>query len=390
VTSTALVLRNFQRGRLRTILTASSIALSIFLVCAVLTLPQGFRSILDRMASTTRISVHNKAGITYFMPYSYLARIRAVPGVAAAASFSWFGGIYDEPKNLFPNFAVDVEATGDVWPDFKIDPQALADFRRYRDGALVGYQTMRSFHWNVGDRVTLRGTVWPVDLDFRILGVLPEGTGNPVWFMFNRVYLEEALRAKGLSAERIGMIWVRVADPAEVDPVMRRIDDLFRNSDFETAAETEKSFFESFMSSLSGITRIIMAVGFLVVAAVVFIAANTCSMSIRERSGEIAILKALGFRRRRILALLLAETLVLAWVGGATGAFTAYGLFKLLARLGATGVTPALGPLSMFIITVSILVQGVFLSLVVGILAGIVPSWGAARRPVAAALREVF
>ena len=150
MTSTRLVLRNFSRNRLRTILTAASVALSIFLVCAVLTLPQGFRSILDRMASTTRISVHNKAGITYFMPYGYLARIRAIPGVAAAASFSWFGGIYDEPKNLFPNFAVDVDAAGEVWPDFNIAPTALADFRRHRDGARS--KIMQRFPSEIGGR----------------------------------------------------------------------------------------------------------------------------------------------------------------------------------------------------------------------------------------------
>jgi putative ABC transport system permease protein len=302
----------------------------------------------------------------------------------------WFGGIYDEPKNLFPNFAVDADVVNDVWPDYQIDPRALDDFRRYRDAALVGYQTMRQFHWKVGDQVALRSTAWPVDLEFRIVGEMPEGTGNPVWFLFNRVYLEEAMRAKGLSADVTGVIWVRVANPSEIDAVMARIDDLFRNSDSESSSETEKSFYQSFMSSLSGITNIILGVGFLAAAAVVFIAANSSSMTIRERAGEIAMLKALGFRPRVILGLLLAETLALALVGGLAGAFGCYGLLTLLARLGATGVTPALGPLSMFVMTTSILVEGILLSLLIGILAGIIPSWGAARKPVAAALREVF
>jgi putative ABC transport system permease protein len=390
MTYVTLVLRNFRRNRLRTLLTGASITLSIFLVCAVLTLPGGLNAILSRMSSSTRITVHNKAGLAYVLPYSYLQKIRAVPGVTAATSFSWFGGIYDEPKNLFPNFAVDPEVVGDVWPDYKIDGQALADFRRYRDAALVGYQTMRNFHWKIGDRVTLRGTAWPVDLDFRIVGELPERTGNPVWFLFSRVYLEEAVRAKGQSAEIAGMIWARVQNPADVPVVMRRVDELFRNSAAETASETEKSFFESFMSSLSGLTHIILAVGFLVVVAVVFITANTCSMAIRERATEIAILKALGFRWRAILALLLAETMVLALGGGALGAFAAYGVLKMLAALGATGAKPGLGPLSMFLVTPWNLAQGILLSALVGVVAGVVPSWGAARKPVAAALREVF
>jgi putative ABC transport system permease protein len=385
-----LVSRNFRRGRLRTVLTAASIMLSIFLACTVLTLPSGLAALVERVTSGSRVLVHNKAGLSYMMPYSYLQKVRAVPGVTAATSFSWFGGVYDEPKNLFPNFAVDADAAGDIWAEFRIDPQAIADFRRYRDGALVGYQTMRKFRWKLGDRVTLRSTIWPVDLDFRIVGVLPEPHGNPMWFLFSRTYMEEALRAKGLSADFAGMIWARVDDPANVGTVMRRIDDLFRNSDAETATETEKSFFESFMSSLSGLSNVILAVGFLVVAAVVFITANTCSMTIRERASEIAILKALGFRRFAILALLLTETLALALGSGVIGAVAAYGVLKLLAALGATGARPGLGPLSMFLVTPWHVLEGILLSLFVGVVAGVVPSWGAARKPVAEALREVF
>jgi putative ABC transport system permease protein len=390
MTYRTLVWRNLRRNRLRTFLTAASITLSIFLVCAVLTLPSGLTAMVDRLASGSRILVHNKAGITYLMPYGYLQKIRAVPGVSAATSFNWFGGIYDEPKNLFPSFAVDAETVDVIWAEFRIDRQAIADFRRYRDAALVGYQTMRQFRWKIGDRVTLRSTVYPVDLEFRIVGVLPEPHGNPMWLLFSRTYLEEAVRAKGGSADYAGMIWARVEDPADVPAVTRRIDDLFRNSDAETASETEKSFFQSFLGSLSGIASIILAVGFLVVAAVVFITANTCSMAIRERAAEIALLKALGFRAGAVLGMLLAETLALSLGGGALGACSAYGVLKLLAEIGATGARPGLGPLSMFLVTPWHVLEGLLLSLLVGVVAGVIPSWGAARKPVAAALHEVF
>jgi putative ABC transport system permease protein len=390
MTFATLVLRNLRRNRLRTALTMASVTLSVFLVCSVLTLPNGLNAMLNRMSSGTRITVHNKAGLAYAMPYSYLQKIRTVPGVVAATSFNWFGGIYDEPKNLFPNFAIDADTVEQIWPDFAIDPQAVSDFHRYRDAALVGYQTMQKFGWKVGDRVTLRGTAFPVDLDFRIVGELPEPHGNPVWFLFSRTYLEEAVKAKGLSADSAFMIWARVDDPGVIDDVMRRIDDLFRNSNAETSSETEKSFFQSFMSSLSGLMNVIMAVGFLVVASVVIITANTASMGIRERATEIAMLKALGFRRFAILGLLLCETLALALVGGSVGAGAAYGVLKLLARLGATGAKPGLGPIAMFLVTPWNLFEGILLSLFVGVIAGVIPSWGAARKPVAQALREVF
>jgi putative ABC transport system permease protein len=342
------------------------------------------------MSSATRITVHNKAGLAYAMPYSYLQKIRAVPGVKAATSFNWFGGIYDEPKNMFPNFAIDADTIDRLWPDFQIDPQAIVDFKLHRDAALVGYHTMTRFNWKVGDRVTLRGTAYPVDLDFRIVGTLPEPHGNPVWFLFSRTYLEEAVKAKNVAMSDAFMIWARVDDPALLNGVMQRIDDLFRNSSAETSSETEKSFFQSFMSSLSGLTSVIMAVGFLVVAAVVTITANTASMGIRERATEIAILKALGFQRWTILSLLLCETMAIASFGGSLGAGAAYGILKLLAHLGATGAKPGLGPLAMFIVTPWNVAQGVLLSLTIGVIAGVIPSWGAARKPVAEALREVF
>ncbi len=385
-----LIRRNLGRNRLRTALTTISIALSIFLVCAVLTLPEMFRIIIHHFASSTRVLVHNKAGLAYLLPYGYLAKVRSVAGVAAASSFTWFGGTFDDPKHMFPNFAVDVEAIADVWPDYEIDARVLEEFRRSRDGALVGPRVFRRFGWHVGDRFTLRSTVWPVDLDLRIVGVLPEGKDNPEVVWFSRVYLDEALGAKGLSANVVPMIWARVEKPSEIVPAMQRIDALFRNSDHETETETEKSFILNFMGSLEGMTRLITAVGFLVVAAVVFIAANSCSMSIRERSRETAVLKAIGFGRSLLLQMFLAEAVSLSVVGGFAGAFGAYGFFKLLGMLGATGITPALGPLSLFVMTVSVLVEGLFLSILIGMLAGFVPSWSAAQRPVAAALREIF
>lgn len=390
MTVLGLIRRNLARNKLRTALTALSIALSIFLVCAVLTLPEMFRIIIHHFASSTRVLVHNKAGLAYLLPYGHLAKVRTVPGVAAASSFTWFGGVFDDPKNMFPNFGVDVDAVADVWPDYGIDTKVLEEFRRRRDGALVGPRLIRRFRWQVGDRFTLHSTVWPVDLDLRIVGVLPEGKDNPEVVWFSRVYLEEALSAKGFSANVVPMIWARVEQPSEIMPAMARIDALFRNSDHETETETEKSFILNYMGSLEGVTRLITAVGFLVVAAVIFIAANSCSMSIRERSSETAVLKAIGFGRRLLLRIFLSEAVSLSVVGGFAGAFGAYGFFKLLAWMGATGITPALGPLSLFVMTISVLVQGLFLSILVGMVAGIVPSWSAARRPVAAALREIF
>jgi len=169
---------------------------------------------------------------------------------------------------------------------------------------------------------------------------------------------------------------------------MWAIDDLSRNSDYETACETEKSFFSNFMGSLQGFVRILLIVTALVALCIVFIAANTASMTVRERSAEIAVLKAIGFRRSVIFGTLVAESLVLSLFAGATGVFAAYGITRVL-QVFAAG-NPALGPLSSFLLTPPVVAQGLLLSLGVGLLAGIAPALGAARRPVAQSLREVF
>jgi putative ABC transport system permease protein len=198
------------------------------------------------------------------------------------------------------------------------------------------------------------------------------------------------LRAAGLGGLGfLGTIWLRVDQPERVGPLMAEIDALFRNSDAETASETEKSWFANFFGMLQGLVTVILIVTGLVALCIVFIAANTASMSVRERMGEIAVLKALGFSRRLVFGTLLAEATVLAIAGGAAGALASLGLTSLL-RAGASGWNPQLGPLGSFVVTQAILVQGLFLALFVGLVSGVVPALGASRRPVAQTLREVF
>lgn len=383
-----LVRANLGRNPLRTALTGAAITLAVALVCLLLTMPEGLNALLDNLTNNTRISVHNKAGIVYAMPASFTRKVRQVDGVAAAVAMTWFGGAYEEAGRVtFPNFAVEVDQVGAVYPDYKIPPEQLADFQRYRDGAIVGRQTMQKYGWKVGDRITLRSTVWPANLDLRIVGEIPNDRAPMLWL--NREYLDQALKAQGRSGLGIaGMIWVRASDPARVNAIMRTVDDLSRNSEAETASETEKSFFSNFFGSLQGFVTIVLIVTGLVALCIVFIAANTASMAVRERAGELAVMKAIGFTRGIIFGTLLAEAVVLSTVAGLLGVALTMGLTGLLRA--AAGSNEALGPLGSFIVTAPVIVQGVFLSLFVGMIAGVVPSWGAARKSVVQTLHEVF
>lgn len=382
-----LVFANLRRNPLRSLLTGGAIALAVLLVCILLTMPAGLDALISRLASNTRISVVNKAGLVYVMPYAFARKIRALPGVEDAVAQLWFGGAFEEAGRVtFPNFAVEADRVAAVYPDWNISPEGLADFRRYRDGAIVGRETMKKYGWKIGDRITLRSTVWPADLDLRIVAEIPNDRSPILWL--SREYLEQTLEAKGFKLGVAGIVWVRVKDPKDVNAVMLQIEELTRNSEAETSTQTEKSFFSSFFGSLEGFVTILMTVTLLVSLCIVFIAGNTASMAVRERAGELAVLKAIGFRRRTIFSMLIAETVVLASLAGAAGVGLAVGLTRLLRQVSLG--SPQLGPLGGFIVTEGVVVQGLLLSLAIGVLAGLVPAWGASRKPVAETLREIF
>lgn len=384
---TRLILANLLRNKLRTAFTAGAITLAVVLVCLLLTMPAALDRLLDSAASDVRISVHHKAGLVYTMPESFTRKVRSVDGVEAAVGMLWYGGAFEESgKVSFPNFAVEAEHIGAVYPDYPIAPEQLEEFVKYRDGAIVGRQIMDKYEWKLGDRVALTSTAWPADLDFRIVGVIEDPQAPSFWF--NRKYLDQAMEAKfGQGLGVMGTIWVRANDPSKVGSIMQTIDDMSRNSEAETASETEKSFFANFFGSLQGFIRIILLVTGLVTLCIIFIAANTASMNVRERSGEIAVLKAIGFARRSIFGSLFGEAVLISTLAGLLGLGLAIGFTNVLRGFAGGG---GMGPMSGFVLTAPVLVQGLFLSLFIGMLAGVVPSFGAARRPVVEALREIF
>jgi putative ABC transport system permease protein len=383
-----LVLANLRRSPLRSGLTATAIAFAIALVCLLRTMPEGLDAILDYAASGTRVVVLNQAGFDYPLPYAHLQRVRALPGVHAAASWTWYGGMVDRDEGVaFPSFATEPDVIAEVFPDFGLSAEALAAFQGRRNAAIAGRATASSYGWKIGDRVALLGSVYPVDLELELVEILPHDL-SPV-LLFHREYLEQSLRAAGLDLDTASLLYVRVDDRARIEPLRSEIDAMFRNSAAQTLSETEKEYFKNMFSALDAFVAITIAVTVLVALSIVFIAANTASLAVRERAAELAVLKAIGFRRRLVFGLLVLEAGLLALAGGAAGAFGSLAL-TLALKGAATSLMAQVGPLGSFVVTRAIVVQGLFLALFVGMLAGVVPSFGAAKKSVAATLREVF
>lgn len=380
-----LIWKNLGRNKLRSVITGIAIAFAVAMVCVLRMLPAALDAMLDSMSAGTRISVHNKAGLTYSLPYAYVNKVRAMPGVVDVATYQWFGGVVNEDNGVqFPNFAVDSDHVAVVFEDWNIDAKALEDFENYRDGALVGTMTMKQQGWKIGDLITLKSTIVPVEAKLRIVGEIERGPF--VWF--SREYLEQAMLAQGLSFDTTGTLWVRIDDASQVNPLMARIDETFRNSEAETSSETEKAFFSNMMSSAQGYVTILLIVAGVVTLCIVFIAANTASMSVRERVGELAIMKALGFRWRTLFTTLVVEAALLSTVAGAVGVLLSIGATNALRAI--TAGSASAGPMNAFFVSNAVLVQTLFVAFFIGIVSGAFPAFGASRKSVAQTLREVF
>ena len=313
--------KNALRNRRRTVLTVLSITISIFLVSTL-------EAVVDTLyrpsnGSSTphlRLVVHRSTSITQSLPESYRQRLQTVPGVKYLVGLTWFGGQYIDERNFFANFATDTENFEKVFDEYAIPPDQLAAWKSERTGALVGRKLMEKFKWQVGQRVTLKGTIYPINPEFTIRAVYttPDGTEEDA-FYFHYGYFDEALGRLG----QIGSFTIKADSAESVPHIIDTVDGMFRNTAAETKTEAEQAFALGFVSMLGNVKLLLTAISAAVVFTILLVAGNTMAMSIRERTGEVAILKTLGFRRNTILILLVGESLVIALLGGLLGALGA-------------------------------------------------------------------
>ncbi|MGD0670934.1 MAG: FtsX-like permease family protein [Candidatus Binatus sp.] len=374
----ALVLKNLLRSKRRTILTVVSIAVSLFIFSALVSVPTAANQILSDTASSTRIATHNKAGLAYPIPEAYKQRIMSVPHVEVVLAESWFGGVYHEVYDEFPNLAVDPEQADLMWPDYGISKEQFEQFKKIRTACLVGGDTMKRFHLHLGQQIQLRGTLYPFNVTLNIVGTF-SGKAPPNFLLFRRDYLEEAAGRPGM----VDNIWVKIDKPENVPQVIAAIDEGFANSSAETLSESEAAFIGSFMDQYRTFFRMAELLGFIVVLMIGLVAANTAAMSIRERRGEIAVMRSIGFPSRTILSMLLAESILIGLAGGIIGCGAAYIVLKVFS------VGNAAGPLGSIHMQPAIATETLVVAALIGLFSALVPASSAARRNIVDALRTV-
>jgi putative ABC transport system permease protein len=374
-----LVVKNLFRSKRRTLLTIFSIAVSLFIFSALVSLPTVANQILADSASSVRVSCHNKAGLAYPMPESYRQRIAATPHVVAVVSEIWFGGIYHEVSDQFPNMAMDADQADAMWPDWGVTKEQFAEFKRLRTACLVGAGTMKRFHLRLGQQIALRGTAYPFNVTLTVVGVINRGAPPDVLF-FRRDYLEEAAGRPGF----VGNFWVRVDNSKNVPQVIAALDEGFANSSAETQSESEAAFIGGFMQNYRLFFQVAELLGLIVVLTIGLVAANTAAMSIRERRGEIAVMRSMGFTSRTILSLLLSESLLIGLAGGILGCGAAFVTLRVFAVEAGT-----MGPFGLISMPPRVLAAGLAVSALLGIASALVPAASAARRNIVDALRLV-
>jgi len=381
MTLTRFVTKSAFRNRRRSLLTAASIAFSLLLLTFMMTLWRAFYLDNGSGESTQRLITRHKVSLTFSMPIYYGGKIRSTPGVVAVVPTQWFGGTYidDKPEHFFAQFATDPEEFFRVYTDFKIAPDQLAAWQHDRAGAVVDSELAKKFHWKLGDRIVIMGTIWPVNLELNIRGIYtaPQPTQS---VYFDRKYFEESVP---VMKDQTGTFGILADSPADVPKIAAAVDDMFHNSPQPTKTETEKAFGLDFVAMMGNVKAFILSICGAVVFTTLLVSANTIAMSIRERTREVAVLKTLGFTRPTVLGLFVGEAVTLAVIGGLVGVILGMGLVWMFAH------SPQAGFFVGIRVTPPTMLAALFVAALVGVLSALVPSYHASRVDIVEGLRYI-
>jgi len=378
-----LVFANLFRKKLRLTLTIGSFAVALFLFAFLAVVRGAFNRGAD-IAGADRLVTINRVSIIQPLPLAYRDKIQRIPGVKAVTHNNWFGGVYQEEKNFFPQFVIDVENQRQVIPELVVPDDQWQNFVKDRQGAIAGVKTAKRFGWKVGDRIPIKNAgygatgTWEFNLDGIYNSERAGADETQFWFQWD--YFEE--RVPEAFKGNVGWYVVKLDSPDNAASVANAIDNMAANSSFETKTETESAFAASWVKQFGNIQFLIMTIGTVVFFTLLLVTGNTMAISVRERSAELAVLKAIGFSDRWVLFFVLAEALTIAAVGGLLG----LGLALLaIPALGAAlnGLLPTL------ILSPAILSLGLATALLVGVVSGLLPGIGAMRMRVVDALRRV-
>ncbi len=381
---TLLVLRNAFRHKLRTILTIVGIVVAISAFGMLRTIVDAWYAGVEA-SSAARLVTRNAISLVFALPLNYAQKIRQVSGVTNVAWANWFGGVYITERNFFPQFAIDARTFLELYPEYVLPDAERKAFLADRTGAVAGRKLADQYGWKIGDQIPLRGTIFSGTWTFTLRGIYEgaEKSTDQSQFFFHWDYLNERVKQRSARfADQVGFYVVTVRDPEQAAEVSAAIDATFRNSLAETLTETEKAFQLGFVAMTEAILLAIQAVSFVVIVIIMAVMANTMAMTARERYGEYATMKALGFGSGYVAALIFAESVGIALLGGLLGVVLTFPL--------ANAFGEAMGTLfPVFFVSDDTVAMQLGAALLIGIIAAVIPAWRAARVRIVDGLRAI-
>jgi putative ABC transport system permease protein len=378
-----LVWCNLQRKKLRTALTLLSIIVAFVLFGFLMAIKQALTGGVT-LEGANRLVVRHKVSIIQLLPESYKARMERLPGVTAATHETWFGGVYQDPKNFFMQAPVVPQEFLGMFPEILLPADQLQSWLKTRTGAIVGRKTAERFHWKIGDRVPIQSSIYEKTdgsrlWEFDIVGIYDGKNKNTdtTALLFRYDYFDEA---RALEKGQVGWYMIRVNDPQRAADIARMTDQEFENSAAETKTEPEGAFVQGWVKQIGDIAMITALILSAVFFTILLVTGNTMSQAVRERMGELGVLKAIGFTNLQVLGLVLAESCALAVIGGVVGLGLAW---LTISRGDPTGMLP------LFSLPEHALFLGLALSVALGLVTGLFPALQAMRLRVADALRRM-
>lgn len=377
------IVRNVLRNKLRSLLTVMSIWMSLMLM----TFLYGYLAQMEvwgrEAEKYNRVVVMNIQGFAGAVPLATLDYVRRMDDVEAAVPFAYFGGKYRNEQVLFAQFGTHAEYVFKVWPESLISPEQLNAFQNDRQACVCDRMLAEKYSWKVGEHIRLEGTYYPCDLDLTLVGIFdpPE---EQMSLFFHHEYLDELMKSRGgRRTGNCGTIFLRARSAAAIPDLCRRIDEHFASSQFPTNTQTERSFSQMFVKMAGNVQNFIFFIGVFVTIALTLVAANGMAMSIRERTTEIAVLRAIGFRSHQVLVMVLGESMIVALVGGILGVAAGRGVY-------AVGHEFAPMFIQMSRMPPGVMAEGIAVALGIGLVSGLEPAVRAARLPVVDGLRRVL
>ena len=318
-----LIIKNILRNKRRTLLTISSLVVSLFLIITLATILTEFTRGSEK-SNPLRLVTRHAVSLGFTLPMAQQQRIATVPGVKAVIPFSWFGGIYKDEKNFFANFAVDAARLRDVMTEVDMSDAEWQSFINDRQGAIVGKKLVQLYGFTNGQRVTLRSPIYDRSVEFIVRGVYTGGDEKTLFF--HHEYVNELVPA--WAKDQVSTFSILATSAADVPRISQAVDSLFINTDAPTKTESERDFAISFETMMGGVKQFMYGIMAAITFSLLLVMANTMAMTVRERTREVGMLKALGFQRGTIARLFVGEALVVTTLGALIGIGGAMLIFK--------------------------------------------------------------